>query len=458
MIEKTLHTGNIATAFAVVATSTDLTFFGGLGTTISAALSGHALWGSLDRGGKDAAKAIAKAMQTALGNVHLSDNDRILLPQMIMAFPPSNEDLLAGNMDAAAIANILEDRLNKNATDPAHRSADLRGKFVQVVTASLTPVLQDAIAQIPQQGEMLRELLKRSEDAGKTDALREAGITENAIIRMAERVGTETDDVGKAWDALQETFLQAVHLQQNIPSPGNDEAFVDEVLRRVAALAAQGDFKTAHSSVDDAIAQEEADAYRRKKRLLETGLEVAQVDRNAEVAAGRIEALLRLDHVGDDLFTALREKQDDWYAKGRDGGLAFEAEMAMLLAKTSVVIAQTADQNGSALNNLGAALQTLGERESGTARLEEAVAAYRDALTERTRERVPLQWATTQYNFSLVIEVLATRNGSASTFQEALDCAKGALAAFQDAGGAYYIDLSERRVAALEDMLRRFGD
>ncbi len=33
-------------------------------------------------------------------------------------------------------------------------------------------------------------------------------------------------------------------------------------------------------------------------------------------------------------------------------------------------------------NNLGNALATLGERESGTARLEEAVAAYRAALAE----------------------------------------------------------------------------
>ena len=49
-------------------------------------------------------------------------------------------------------------------------------------------------------------------------------------------------------------------------------------------------------------------------------------------------------------------------------------------------------------NNLGNALTRLGERESGTARLEEAVAAYRAALEERTRERVPLEWATTQNN------------------------------------------------------------
>ncbi len=45
--------------------------------------------------------------------------------------------------------------------------------------------------------------------------------------------------------------------------------------------------------------------------------------------------------------------------------------------------------------NLGAALTRLGERESGTGKLEEAVAAYREALKERTRERVPLDWAMT---------------------------------------------------------------
>jgi hypothetical protein len=51
-------------------------------------------------------------------------------------------------------------------------------------------------------------------------------------------------------------------------------------------------------------------------------------------------------------------------------------------------------------NNLGSALETLGGRESDTKRLEEAVEAYRAALQERTRERMPLQWATTQNNLA----------------------------------------------------------
>jgi hypothetical protein len=49
-------------------------------------------------------------------------------------------------------------------------------------------------------------------------------------------------------------------------------------------------------------------------------------------------------------------------------------------------------------NDLGVALLALGRRETGTARLEEAVAACRAALEERTRERAPFDWAITQNN------------------------------------------------------------
>src|SRR5260370_21796160 len=58
-------------------------------------------------------------------------------------------------------------------------------------------------------------------------------------------------------------------------------------------------------------------------------------------------------------------------------------------------------------NNLGGALQMLGERENGTARLQEAIAAYRDALMERTHARVPLDWAQTHDNLRTALPPLA---------------------------------------------------
>ena len=66
--------------------------------------------------------------------------------------------------------------------------------------------------------------------------------------------------------------------------------------------------------------------------------------------------------------------------------------------------------NGPGLqNNLGVALTALGERESGTERLKQAVAAYTEALKERTREQVPLDWAMTQSNFDRAIQILRDR-------------------------------------------------
>jgi hypothetical protein len=59
--------------------------------------------------------------------------------------------------------------------------------------------------------------------------------------------------------------------------------------------------------------------------------------------------------------------------------------------------------------NLGAALRTLGERDSGTGKLEDAAAAYRAALEEWTQERVSLDWAATQNNLGIALFRLGER-------------------------------------------------
>jgi hypothetical protein len=64
-------------------------------------------------------------------------------------------------------------------------------------------------------------------------------------------------------------------------------------------------------------------------------------------------------------------------------------------------------------NNLGVALAALGGRESGTARLDEAVAAYCEALKEFTRARVPLQWAAIQMNLgNALLRLYERKNGT----------------------------------------------
>ena len=78
-------------------------------------------------------------------------------------------------------------------------------------------------------------------------------------------------------------------------------------------------------------------------------------------------------------------------------------------------------------NNLGAALETLGERESGTERLEQAVDAYAEALKERTRDRVPLDWAMTQNNLGVALSDLGERESGTERLEQAVDAHTEAL-------------------------------
>jgi tetratricopeptide (TPR) repeat protein len=87
-------------------------------------------------------------------------------------------------------------------------------------------------------------------------------------------------------------------------------------------------------------------------------------------------------------------------------------------------------------NNLGNALQTLGQRESGTARLEEAVAACSAALEERTRDRVPLQWAMTQNNLGNALQTLGQRESGTARLEEAVAAYRAALEGIDARSGA----------------------
>jgi hypothetical protein len=56
----------------------------------------------------------------------------------------------------------------------------------------------------------------------------------------------------------------------------------------------------------------------------------------------------------------------------------------------------------------------------GTARLEEAVAAYRAALEEQARDRVPLDWAATQNNLGNALWMLGEQESGTARLKEAV--------------------------------------
>jgi tetratricopeptide (TPR) repeat protein len=71
----------------------------------------------------------------------------------------------------------------------------------------------------------------------------------------------------------------------------------------------------------------------------------------------------------------------------------------------------------------------------------------------RTRERVPLDWAATQNNLGNALQTLGEREDGTGRLEEAVAAYRAALEVFRPAGAAYYITLAERNLARAEALL-----
>jgi tetratricopeptide (TPR) repeat protein len=138
----------------------------------------------------------------------------------------------------------------------------------------------------------------------------------------------------------------------------------------------------------------------------------------------------------------LRQLQDDYYVAGRDKGVALDLRVSIALTRLLVDRAGDSDETGAVLNDLGTALKTLGARDSGTERLEQAVEAFQQALKEYTRDRVPLDRAMTQYNWAITELTLFEKTAQAAHLDRAQDLLRTAAAEFAAAGASHYVDMA----------------
>ncbi|MBN9346942.1 MAG: hypothetical protein J0I48_12200 [Devosia sp.] len=125
-------------------------------------------------------------------------------------------------------------------------------------------------------------------------------------------------------------------------------------------------------------------------------------------------------------------------------------------SSTYELVAGAASRGARSRPPYGHALATLGGRESSTARLEEAVAAFRLALEERSRERVPLDWATTQNNLGNALKTLGERVMSRQVLVDARSAITNSWDVYREAGyqqhDAYFANLIATVDAALANL------
>ena len=81
------------------------------------------------------------------------------------------------------------------------------------------------------------------------------------------------------------------------------------------------------------------------------------------------------------------------------------------------------------------------------------MAAYRAALEERSRERVPLDWAMTQNNLGTALTRLGERESGTARLEEAVAAYRAALEVFREAQAAYYIQKAENNLQKAEALL-----
>jgi hypothetical protein len=83
------------------------------------------------------------------------------------------------------------------------------------------------------------------------------------------------------------------------------------------------------------------------------------------------------------------------------------------------------------------------------------VAAFRAALEELTRERMPLAWAMSTGNQGLALLRLAERTSDTGMARHARDRIADAAAAMREGGHAHYAEFFVRQLVAAEAVLER---
>ena len=247
----------------------------------------------------------------------------------------------------------------------------------------------------------------------------QAGLSEDLTSVLAERYADGNPD---DFDAALRGVMRALEVarEDRARLPSNLDAAVNDIIARIDAMNDEG-------LVEDALEEirREVDAQKERSEEAVAALERLQEKALAQAILSRsvpevVKEVLSTLPPGDEGHEGLRVAYLEWMERGRDKGLNFDLEVSVALARFGMEAYKSRVLAGNCSNDLGVSLALLGERESGTNRLEEAVAAYRVALEERNRDQLPMAWSQTQGNLGNVLALLGEREGGTDRLEEAI--------------------------------------
>ena len=141
------------------------------------------------------------------------------------------------------------------------------------------------------------ELVIAMEARGLLAGAELAGLQRRTIIMLAQRLKpAERLDFEQAVTELERAVEVALDVIAKGERGTNDDAFVNTVLARVAERVRSDDLDGGAQAIDAALAEIDAQYRRSQTTLLEEGVKVDTLRRDAAAVARRIERLVAVDH------------------------------------------------------------------------------------------------------------------------------------------------------------------
>jgi hypothetical protein len=267
--------------------------------------------------------------------------------------------------------------------------------------------------------------------------VRERDIAEGFIREMAKRVA---GDKALDLDGMKQAVRNAIEIYEREIAGQPIETNLNDIVSRALARAKEqvdrGQSTLARATLRKAAEEMQRGEDERRERY-EAGIsslyhrerDIALAAYDGDAAARAIVALAGAIHranaakIVEFLSSEAHALEDTGDRRGSNVHLV----AAIALRRELLNLAVSDDERGAAHTNLGVALGRLGERESDTKRLEEAVQVFCVALEERARERVPRDWAATQSTLGVALMTLGERESGTVRLEQAVAAYHAAL-------------------------------
>jgi tetratricopeptide (TPR) repeat protein len=281
------------------------------------------------------------------------------------------------------------------------------------------------------------------------DLSKKLGVTQDAALSLLRIIGEREVPLEQLPQKLAEVAAQFQKFQAQLAALNPQNPLARSLVEQAQAEIKSGNFTKAHELLGQAkqaqiAAAQEARELRQKAQEAEDAEliqaaassaaegDLAMTELRYQQAAGLFAEAAAIVPSGreDERWKYLNAEATAFYRQGMEFGdnaalrSAIERYRDLLELRPQKAFPQDWAQTQ---NNLGTALETLGERESGTQTLQKAIFAYREALKESTRERVPLDWGRTQMNLGNALLRLGERERGTAKLQEAVTAYREAL-------------------------------